>query len=74
MSESTANIYTIDVTRYKVIPKVATIDDIVPCKYYTENGVDYAEENADTYVLIKYIGDEIVDVIAYYGFAPYTEQ
>ena len=70
---STANIYTMDVVKSKVAPLATTIGDVVACKYYTENGYDYAEEGADTFVLIKYIDKEIVDVIAYYGFAPSTE-
>ena len=62
-----------DVVKSKVAPLATTIGDVVACKYYTENGYDYAEEGADTFVLIKYIDKEIVDVIAYYGFAPSTE-
>ena len=65
---STANVYVMDVTKSKVIPQVAAIGDVVACKYYTENNTNYAEEDANTYVLIKYVDKEIVDVIAYYGF------
>lgn len=70
---STANIYTMNVARSKIQPTSTSISDIVACKYYTEGDYDYAEEECDTFVLIKYIGKEITDVIAYYGFAPSTE-
>ncbi len=69
----TANVYIIDVARTRINPIADNIGSIVACKYYTENGYDYAEDGEDTFVLIKYIGDEITDVIAYYGFAPSTD-
>ncbi len=65
-----ANIYTIDFSKAKIVPEVASIGDIVACKYYTDGNYAYAEKYADTYVLIKYINDVIVDVIAYTGFEP----
>ena len=67
----TANIYTMDVTKSKVIPQVASIGEIVKCQYYVEGNYTYAEEDANTYVLIKYIDNKIVDVIAYNGFDVY---
>lgn len=83
---STANVYTMDVTKTKIQPKATAIGDVVALKYYKQFYTDntyatvsntqtsfydaIAEEEADTFVLIKYVDKEIVDVIAYYGFAP----
>ena len=70
---TTANIYTMDVTKAKVVPKVSSIGDILKCQWYTAGNYAYTEQNCDTYVLIKYINDKIVDVIAYNGFEPSTQ-
>ena len=55
-----------DVTKSKVIPAVAAIGDVTKVVYNAAN--NELDENEDTYVLIKYVDKEIVDVVAYKGF------
>lgn len=63
---SSANIYVMDVTKSKVIPEAKAIGDVTKVVYNAAN--NELDENEDTYVLIKYVDKEIVDVVAYKGF------
>lgn len=74
-----ANVYYIDTTKTRIIPELAGIGDIVACQSYQEfvdtdgdtvedTMVVKAEKGANTFVVMKYIENTIVDVIIYYGF------
>ena len=60
---ASANVYVVDVTKTKIVPAIAAIGDVTKVSY--KNGE--LDKNEDTYVVIKYVDKEIVDVIAYKG-------